>query len=58
MTVYQDTQEIHSQVVNHQVSVADNIGATQFIFNYTNFSMPTPATRNVRAVVGFETASR
>lgn len=52
--VFQDTTEIHSQRFDHEVTIADIAGATQFIVVDRNFSMPNPTSRNVRVVVGFE----
>lgn len=53
VTVYQDTTQIHSQQFEHELAVADTIGATQFIVVDRNFSMPNPNARNVRVIVGF-----
>jgi len=58
VSVYQDTTEIHSQRFEHDVMVADTIGATQFLFVDKSFSMPAPTTRNVRVIVGFDEAAR
>ncbi len=52
--VYQDTTEIHSQRFEHDVTIADTAGATQFIVVDRNFSMPNPTARNVRVIIGFD----
>jgi len=54
VSVFEDTQQIYSQVHNFEVAVTDTIGATQFIFTDNNFSMPNPTRRNIRIVVGYE----
>lgn len=54
VSVYEDTQQIYSQVHNFEVSVTDTIGATQFIFTDTSFSMPNPTRRNIRVLIGYE----
>lgn len=51
--VFQDTTEIHSQRIDHEIAVADTAGATQFMLVDRNFSMPNPTRRNVRVIVGF-----
>lgn len=56
--VFQDTTEIHSQRFDHEVTIADTAGATQFIVVDRNFSMPNPTSRNVRVVVGFDEKTR
>lgn len=54
ISVYQDNQQIHSQVHNYDAAIADTIGATQFIFTDNSFSMPNPTRRNVQVIIGFE----
>lgn len=56
--VYQDTTEIYSQRLDHEVAIADTAGATQFMLVDRNFSMPNPTARNVRVIVGFEPAAK
>ena len=56
--VFQDTTEIHSQRFDHEVTIADTAGATQFIVVDRNFSMPNPTSRNVRVIIGFDEKSR
>jgi hypothetical protein len=56
--VYQDTGEIYSQRIDHDVAVDDTAGATQFMLVDRNFSMPNPTSRNVRVVVGFDQAAK
>ena len=58
IAVYQDTGEIYSQRVDHDVAIADTAGATQFIVVDRSFSMPNPTSRNVRVVVGFDEAPK
>ena len=58
VTVYQGGQIIHDRVQDHQVTVADTAGATQFIFNDAGISMPQPSSQNVQVFVGFDTAAR
>ena len=56
--VYQDTAEIYSQRIDHDVAIADTAGATQFMLVDKNFSMPNPTSRNVRVIIGFEQAAK
>ena len=56
--VYQDTTEIYSQRLDHDVAVADTAGATQFMLVDKNFSMPNPTSRNVRVIVSFDQAAK
>jgi len=56
--VYQDTTEIYSRRIDHEVAVADTAGATQFMLVDRNFSMPNPTSRNVRVIVGFDEAGK
>jgi hypothetical protein len=58
ITVYQDTSEIHSQRIDHDVAITDTAGATQFMLVDRSFSMPNPTSRNVRVVVGFDAAAK
>ena len=58
IAVYQDTAEIYSQRIEHDVAVDDTAGATQFIVVDRNFSMPSPTSRNVRVLVGFDYEAR
>lgn len=54
VSVFRDTEQILSQVHNHQIAVADIAGATQFVFTDTSVSIPNPTARNIRVLVGFE----
>lgn len=56
--VYQDTTEIHSRRIEHDVNIADTAGATQFMLVDRDFSMPNPTSRNVRVIVGFDEAGK
>lgn len=56
--VYQDTTEIHSQRIEHDVNIADIAGATQFMLVDREFSMPNPTSRNIRVIVGFDEAAK
>lgn len=58
ITVYQGQQVIHDRVQDHQVTIADTAGATQFIFSDAGISMPQPTAQNVFVFVGFDTAAR
>lgn len=54
VTLYVPGQEPSSRVVDFPVSVADTIGATQFVFTDTGLSIPNPTTTSVRIHIGFE----
>lgn len=56
--VYQDTSEIHSRRIEHDIAVADTVGATQFMLVDKDFSMPNPTSRNVRVIVSFDEAAK
>lgn len=56
ISVYEDTQQIYSQLHNYDVAIGDTIGATQFVFSDSSFSMPNPTRRNIRVIVGYEKA--
>ena len=51
--VYQDTIEIASRRIDHDVAIVDTAGATQFMLGERDFSIPNPTSRNVRVIVGF-----
>ena len=52
--VYQDSTEIHSHRIEHDVAITDTAGATQYMLVDNNFSMPNPTSRNVRVIVSFD----
>jgi len=56
--VYEGATEIHSRRIEHDVTVADTAGATQFMLVDRDFSMPNPTSRNVRVIVGFDQAAK
>lgn len=58
VTVYEDTQQIYTQLHQYDVAISDTIGATQFVFSDSSFSMPNPTRRNIRVVIGYEKAGR
>lgn len=58
ITIMRDAEVIYSQNYNHEVMLADTIGATQFILTDANISIPLPSARNIRVFAGFETPSK
>lgn len=51
--VAQGADVIHDQTYNQQVVLADTIGATQWVFTDSSYSMPQPSQTNVRVFVSF-----
>lgn len=56
--ILQGTQVLRDQTFNHQVAIADTIGATQWVFTDSSFSMPQPSQSDVRVFVSFASSAR
>jgi hypothetical protein len=50
----QDGQVIKSELVRHPVTVADTIGATQFVFTDTSIALPMPVSRRTLIYAGYD----
>jgi len=47
-------QVLYSQIIRHQVNVADTSGATQFFLSDPNVVIPGGLDRNVQIIIGFD----
>jgi hypothetical protein len=56
--VVQGSEVIHDQTFNQEVVLTDTIGATQWVFTDSSYSMPQPAQSNFRVYVGFAEQAR
>jgi hypothetical protein len=54
VAVMQGEEVLYSQLNQFQVAVSAASGATQFVFNDPNITIPTPTARNIRVFAGYD----
>jgi hypothetical protein len=54
VAVVRGDEVLYSQLHKHQVAVGDASAATQFLFNDTSVSFPTPQGQDVQVFAGYD----
>jgi hypothetical protein len=54
VAVLQGGEVVYSNLARFPVTVSDTSGATQFVYNDANISIPTPTERNVQIFAGYD----